>query len=114
MFQRHNKEETEDHTKQLPQPALKYPPLAIQPNPLIGGQANEYMVNCASNFIQTMKTLPYYIQPESSAIDIERYSDKYRMISNSDNVIEWQPDWSRLPSELNLKSRLDLFCILRN
>ena len=25
MFQRHNKEETEDHTKQLPQPALKYP-----------------------------------------------------------------------------------------
>jgi len=41
-------------------------------------------------------------------LDIERYSDKYRMISNSDNVIEWQPDWSRLPSELNLKSRKDI------
>lgn len=55
-----------------------------------------------------MKSLPFYIRPAAPKKDVERYSDKYQSSEPTDNTIEWDPDWKRLPRELRIRVRKPL------
>lgn len=37
--------------------------------------------------------------------DVERYSDKYHSSEQTDSLMDWTPDWKRLPKELRVHVR---------
>uniref|UniRef100_A0A8C4ZQ18 DNA-directed RNA polymerase III subunit n=1 Tax=Gadus morhua TaxID=8049 RepID=A0A8C4ZQ18_GADMO len=87
------------------QPTPLFPPMEHKPVPLATGEEAEYMQALKQEFRGAMKTLPFYIRPAAPKTDVERYSDKYHSGEPADNVIDWKPDWSRLPKELRIRVR---------
>ncbi|KAJ8005450.1 hypothetical protein DPEC_G00146770 [Dallia pectoralis] len=87
------------------QPTPLFPPLEHKPVRLVIGEEAEYMLALKQEFRGAMKTLPFYVRPAVPKKDVERYSDKYQNSEPSDNTIEWNPDWKRLPKELRIRSR---------
>nr|XP_023836431.1 DNA-directed RNA polymerase III subunit RPC7-like [Salvelinus alpinus] len=85
------------------QPTPLFPPMEHKPVPLVMGEEAEYMLALKQEFRGNMKTLPFYVRPAVSKKDVERYSDKYQNSEPSDNTIEWNPDWKRLPKELRIR-----------
>ncbi|ELU18684.1 hypothetical protein CAPTEDRAFT_131055 [Capitella teleta] len=85
--------------KLLPPPT--FPPLDFHPQPLIPG--DEYVVQLKQDFRTAMQESAFFVRPSAKRRDIERYSDKYQIGQTED--LDWDPDWSRLPSELNPKRR---------
>ncbi|XP_041737508.1 DNA-directed RNA polymerase III subunit RPC7-like [Coregonus clupeaformis] len=84
------------------QPTPLFPPMEHKPVPLVMGEEAEYMLSLKQEFRGAMKILPFYVLPAVSKKDVERYSDKYQNSEPSDNTIEWNPDWKRLPKELRI------------
>lgn len=87
------------------QPTPLYPPMEHKPVPLVMGEEAEYMLALKQEFRGAMKTLPFYVRPAAPKKDVERYSDKYQNNEPTDNTIEWNPDWKRLPKELRIRVR---------
>ncbi|XP_071795310.1 DNA-directed RNA polymerase III subunit RPC7-like [Asterias amurensis] len=87
------------------QPPPHFPPLEFRPVPLPTGEEWSYMLLLKQEFRATMKDSPYYIKPQDKKKDIARYSDKYRLGSNTDNTIGWTPYWKHLPKELRIRVR---------
>ncbi|XP_046890860.1 RNA polymerase III subunit GL b [Hypomesus transpacificus] len=87
------------------QPTPLFPPMEHKPVPLVMGEDLEYMLALKQEFRGAMKTLPFYIRPAAPQKDVERYSDKYQNNEPTDNTIEWNPDWKRLPKELRIRVR---------
>uniref|UniRef100_A0A4W5MKS3 RNA polymerase III subunit GL b n=1 Tax=Hucho hucho TaxID=62062 RepID=A0A4W5MKS3_9TELE len=90
------------------QPTPLFPPMEHKPVPLVMGEEAEYMLALKQEFRGNMKTLPFYVRPAVSKKDVERYSDKYQNSEPSDNTIEWNPDWKRLPKELRIRVKKPL------
>jgi len=80
-----------------------FPPFKNTPHKLQGGEEQAYMVQVAMNFVQSMQDSPYFMKPEENKLRVEKYTDKYKL--QDDDFLNWTPDWSRLPLELNLSSR---------
>jgi len=88
---------------------------SIQPQPLfpklehqVNKQSNpdavrRFIVECAVNFTKCMQSSPYYIKPQSTEIQIERYSDKFKR--ETIDSLDFEPSWDRLPAELSLNIR---------
>ncbi|XP_078061854.1 DNA-directed RNA polymerase III subunit RPC7-like [Mustelus asterias] len=93
----------------LPPPTLQpgplYPSLEFKAVPLHVGEEAEYMLALKQELRGAMRSLPYYVKPAAPKKDIERYSDKYQSSGPTDNTIEWNPDWRRLPRELKIRIR---------
>ncbi|XP_067878781.1 RNA polymerase III subunit GL b isoform X1 [Heterodontus francisci] len=93
----------------LPPPTLQppplYPSLEFKAVPLQSGEEAEYMLALKQELRGAMRSLPYYVKPAAPKKDIERYSDKYQSSGPTDNTIEWNPDWRRLPRELKIRIR---------
>ncbi|XP_076807413.1 DNA-directed RNA polymerase III subunit RPC7-like [Clavelina lepadiformis] len=87
------------------QPPPKFPPSRQPPLPLVGGDEAKYLLALKKEFLQTMQASPYFIKAEQEKTDVDRYSDKYRASRNTDNTIEWEPDWRRFPKELKIAVR---------
>ncbi|XP_056142311.1 RNA polymerase III subunit GL b [Lampris incognitus] len=87
------------------QPTPLFPPMEHKPVALTTGEEAEYMLALKQELRGAMRTLPFYIQPASSKKDVERYSDKYHSSEPADNLIDWKPDWRRLPKELRIRVR---------
>ncbi|XP_072350592.1 DNA-directed RNA polymerase III subunit RPC7-like, partial [Scyliorhinus torazame] len=87
------------------QPGPTYPSLEFKAIPLHVGEEAEYMLALKQELRGAMKGLPYYVKPAAPKKDIERYSDKYQSSGPTDNTIEWNPDWRRLPRELKIRIR---------
>ncbi|XP_031642741.1 DNA-directed RNA polymerase III subunit RPC7-like isoform X4 [Oncorhynchus kisutch] len=90
------------------QPTPLFPPMEHKPVPLVMGEEAEYMLALKQEFRGNMKTLPFYVRQAVSKKDVERYSDKYQNSEPSDNTIEWNPDWKRLPKELRIRVKKPL------
>lgn len=82
------------------QPPPLYPPLSFKPVPLIQSDEMDYMLALKQELTGSFKKSPYFIKALNKSRDIERYSDKYQL-SISDAQSTLNPDWSRLPGELN-------------
>ncbi|XP_075397386.1 DNA-directed RNA polymerase III subunit RPC7 isoform X2 [Tenrec ecaudatus] len=86
--------------EKLPEVVLKPPPVFpdtdYKPVPLRTGEGEEYMLALKQELRQTMKTMPYFIEPPEGKQDIERYSKNHMKIYKE----EWVPDWRRLPREV--------------
>ncbi|XP_069796460.1 DNA-directed RNA polymerase III subunit RPC7-like [Narcine bancroftii] len=93
----------------LPPPTLQppplYPALEFKAVPLQTGEEVEYMLALKQELRGAMRSLPYYVKPAAPKKDIDRYSDKYQSSGPTDNTIEWNPDWRRLPRELRIRIR---------
>ncbi|KAL4646727.1 DNA-directed RNA polymerase III subunit RPC7-like [Arapaima gigas] len=87
------------------QPTPLFPPMEQKPVPLQTGEEAEYMLALKQELRGAMKNLPFYIRPAAPKKDVERYSDKYQSSEPTDNTIEWDPDWKRLPKELRIRVR---------
>ncbi|MBN3307763.1 DNA-directed RNA polymerase III subunit RPC7-like [Amia ocellicauda] len=90
------------------QPTPLFPPMEYKPVPLQTGEEAEYMLALKQELRGAMKNLPYFVRPAAPKKDIERYSDKYQSSEPTDNTIEWNPDWKRLPRELRIRVRKPL------
>lgn len=87
--------------EKLPDVVLKPPPLFpdtdYKPVPLKTGEDEDYMLALKQELRETVKRLPYFIEPpEEKQDDIERYSKRYMKVYKE----EWVPDWRRLPREM--------------
>lgn len=87
--------------EKLPDVVLKPPPLFpdtdYKPVPLKTGEDEDYMLALKQELRDTVKRLPYFIEPpEEKQDDIERYSKRYMKVYKE----EWVPDWRRLPREM--------------
>ncbi|KAM6968404.1 DNA-directed RNA polymerase III subunit RPC7-like isoform 1-T1 [Aplochiton taeniatus] len=87
------------------QPTPLFPPMEHKPVPMVMSEDVEYMLALKQEFRGAMKTLPFYILPAAPKRDVERYSDKYQNREPADNMLEWKPDWRRLPKELRIRVR---------
>ncbi|XP_048476291.1 RNA polymerase III subunit GL b isoform X1 [Rhincodon typus] len=96
----------EKATKKLPKKSIKS--LELKAVPLQTGEEAEYMLALKQELRGAMRSLPYYVKPAAPKKDIERYSDKYQSSGPTDNTIEWNPDWRRLPRELRIRIRKPL------
>merc|ERR1719376_941102 len=72
----------------------------MQSNP---DAVRRFIVECAVNFTKCMQSSPYYIKPQSTEIQIERYSDKFK--PERIDSVDFEPSWDRLPVELSLNIR---------
>lgn len=90
------------------QPTPLFPPMEHKPIPLQTSEEAEYMLALKQELRGAMKSLPFYIRPAAPKKDVERYSDKYQSSEPTDNTIEWDPDWKRLPRELRIRVRKPL------
>lgn len=86
----------------IQQPTPVYPVMEQKPLPLTGGEEAEYLLALKQEFRGAMKSLPCFIQPAAPQRDVERYSDKYHNGEQTDHLIQWTPDWKRLPKELRV------------
>ncbi|XP_006885419.1 PREDICTED: DNA-directed RNA polymerase III subunit RPC7 [Elephantulus edwardii] len=86
--------------EKLPDVVLKPPPIFpdidYKPVPLKAGEGEEYMLALKQEFRETMKRMPYFLEPPEEKQDIERYSKNHMRIYKE----EWVPDWRRLPREM--------------
>lgn len=73
-----------------------------KPLPLTGGEEAEYLLALKQDFRGAMKNLPCFIQPAAAHRDVERYSDKYHSSEQTDDLLDWTPDWKRFPKELRM------------
>ncbi|XP_058512321.1 DNA-directed RNA polymerase III subunit RPC7 [Ochotona princeps] len=84
----------------LPDVVLKPPPVFpdtdYKPVPLKTGEDEEYMLALKQELRETMKRMPYFIEPPEEKQDIERYSKRCMKVYKE----EWIPDWRRLPREM--------------
>ncbi|OWF41375.1 DNA-directed RNA polymerase III subunit RPC7-like [Mizuhopecten yessoensis] len=91
----------------LPAPILQppplYPPTDFKPVPLLQGEEFDYMLALKQEFRGVMKRSAFYQQTSANRKDIDRYSDKYQL--NSDTDGKWEPDWRRFPAELKITSK---------
>ncbi|XP_029919136.1 DNA-directed RNA polymerase III subunit RPC7-like isoform X2 [Myripristis murdjan] len=87
------------------QPSPLFPPMTFQPVPLQTGEEVEYMLALKQELRAATKNLPYYIRQSAARRDVLRYSDKYHRDEARDSIMDWRPDWSRLPNELCIKVR---------
>ncbi|XP_058863485.1 DNA-directed RNA polymerase III subunit RPC7-like [Acipenser ruthenus] len=96
----------------LPPPTLQptplFPPMEYKPVPLQPGEEAEYMLALKQELRGAMRSLPYFVKPAAPKKDVERYSDKYQSSEPTDNTIEWNPDWRRLPREMRIRVRKPL------
>ncbi|XP_073243224.1 DNA-directed RNA polymerase III subunit RPC7-like [Porites lutea] len=86
------------------QPPPLFPPLDVKPLPLRQTDADEYMLALKQELRGCMRELPYFIKTSVKTKDIERFSDRYRE-KQTDEGLDWQPDWKLFPSELKIKVR---------
>ncbi|XP_029958712.1 DNA-directed RNA polymerase III subunit RPC7-like [Salarias fasciatus] len=87
----------------LQQPTPVFPVMEQKPLPLTGGEEAEYLLALKQDFRGAMKSLPCFIQPAAAQRDVERYSDKYHSSEQTDDLLDWTPDWKRLPKELRIQ-----------
>ncbi|CAN9514407.1 unnamed protein product [Ophioblennius macclurei] len=86
----------------LQQPTPVFPAMEQKPLPLTGGEEAEYLLALKQDFRGAMKSLPCFIQPAAPQRDVERYSDKYHSSEQTDDLLDWTPDWKRFPKELRI------------
>lgn len=89
----------------IQQPTPLFPVMEQKPLPLAGGEEAEYLLALKQEFRGAMKSLPFFIQPAAAHRDVERYSDKYHSSEQTDSLMDWTPDWKRLPKELRVHVR---------
>lgn len=78
-------------------PQLERSPLKLRDNP-VG------LLTAKQELRQFMKQSPFFLKASSGKVEIERYSDKYKQFKGTeiDDFLEWHPDWSFFPSELQI------------
>ncbi|XP_019619425.1 PREDICTED: DNA-directed RNA polymerase III subunit RPC7-like isoform X1 [Branchiostoma belcheri] len=96
--------------KELPQskdePPPLYPPLEFKPVPLQEGEEANYLLALKQEFRGSMRESPYFIKPQSTKKDIERYSDKYQLNGqNKGQGLGWTPNWNTFPKELRIREK---------
>ncbi|KAG7475559.1 DNA-directed RNA polymerase III subunit RPC7-like [Solea senegalensis] len=89
----------------MQQPTPVFPVMEHKPLPLAVGEEAEYLLALKQEFRGAMKSLPCFIQPAAARRDVERYSDKYHSSELTDSLVEWTPDWRRVPRELRVHVR---------
>nr|XP_008260153.1 DNA-directed RNA polymerase III subunit RPC7 isoform X2 [Oryctolagus cuniculus] len=86
--------------EKLPDVVLKPPPVFpdtdYKPVPLKTGEGEDYMLALKQELRETMKRMPYFIEPPEEKQDIERYSKRCMKVYKE----EWIPDWRRFPREM--------------
>ncbi|XP_014677420.1 PREDICTED: DNA-directed RNA polymerase III subunit RPC7-like [Priapulus caudatus] len=82
-----------------------FPPLQFNPVSLATGEDYDYMLALKQEFRATIRELPYYIKPQRTSRDVQRYTDKYQLNGAGDSSSKWVPMWSRLPKELRIRDR---------
>ncbi|XP_061174377.1 DNA-directed RNA polymerase III subunit RPC7-like [Saccostrea echinata] len=89
----------------LPGPISQPPPLfpiaEFKPIPFEQSEEFDYMLALKQEFLGNIRKSPFYLQAANKKKDIERYSDKYQVITEVNG--KWKPDWRRLPAELKPK-----------
>ncbi|XP_074651082.1 DNA-directed RNA polymerase III subunit RPC7-like [Tubulanus polymorphus] len=85
------------------QPPPLYPPTEFKPVPLTESEENAYLLALKQEFRGGIRESPFFIKPLEKKKDIIRYTDKYQQ--NSDNTINWKPDWRFFPPELKIQTR---------
>jgi len=96
--------------KQILERSIQPPPLFPKLEHQVNKQSNSdavhrFIVDCAVNFTKCMQSSPFYIKPQSDEIQIERYSDKFKLDRIGDDSVDCKPLWDRLPAELSLTLR---------
>ncbi|CAH1254685.1 DNA-directed RNA polymerase III subunit RPC7-like isoform X2 [Branchiostoma lanceolatum] len=94
----------------LPPPTLQpppiYPPLEFKPVSLQEGEEADYLLALKQEFRGSMRESPYFIKPQSTKRDIERYSDKYQLNGqNKGQGLGWTPNWNTFPKELRIREK---------
>uniref|UniRef100_A0A3P8WWQ3 Uncharacterized protein n=1 Tax=Cynoglossus semilaevis TaxID=244447 RepID=A0A3P8WWQ3_CYNSE len=89
----------------IQQPTPVFPAMEHKPLPLTGGEEAEYLLALKQEFRGAMKSLPFFIQPARPKRDVERYSDKYHLSEQTDNLMDWNQDWKRFPREVRVLVR---------
>ncbi|CAK5084798.1 unnamed protein product [Meloidogyne enterolobii] len=82
------------------EPLPLYPPLDKTPLPLEETKELAFMVDTKQEFLNRFRESPFYSK-KTGKRDVRRYTDKYRLMDKE----TFEPHWSRLPSELNWKTR---------
>lgn len=86
------------------QPPPDFPPLDRKPLELRQSEVDDYLLTVKQDVREYMKKSPFYLKAGSNKREIQRYSDRYQAVKDSeiDNVLGWEPDWSYFPVELQI------------
>ncbi|KAK7080542.1 DNA-directed RNA polymerase III subunit Rpc31 [Halocaridina rubra] len=80
-------------------PPETYPLLEFKPSQLPQKENMEYILCIKKDFQEHMQNSQYNIQPEVKNMDIERYSDRYQLLTSHRGQLSLT--WSRFPKELH-------------
>ena len=86
------------------QPPPDFPPLDRKPLELRNSEVDDYLLTVKQDVREFMKKSPFYLKVGSNRREIQRYSDRYQEVKDSeiDNVLGWEPDWNYFPVELQI------------
>ena len=83
-------------------PPPLFPPMEKRPLELRKSPVDAELLALKENLRHYMQQSPFALKAGPEKREIERYSDKYRQLreSESDDFVQWRPDWRFFPSEL--------------
>ncbi|CAH0398691.1 unnamed protein product [Chilo suppressalis] len=82
-------------------PPPLFPKLETKPLPLVSDAATDYMLIVKDQFIEYLHDSPAYVKPKVLTDDVERYSDKYKLLAldaKQGKVLNYV--WANMPAEL--------------
>ena len=88
-------------------PPPLFPPMEKRPLELRKSPTDTELLTLKEKLRQYMQQSPFALKADVENTEIERYSDKYRKLgeSESDEYLQWKPDWRFFPSELHSGAR---------
>ncbi|XP_061715286.1 DNA-directed RNA polymerase III subunit RPC7-like [Cydia pomonella] len=95
----------ENNAPTLAPPPL-FPKLEAKPLPLACDAATDYMLIVKDQFIGFLHDSPAYVKPKTRTDDVERYSDKYKLLAmdaKQGKVLDCV--WNNMPTELRPQAR---------
>ncbi|XP_073947246.1 RNA polymerase III subunit G [Choristoneura fumiferana] len=95
----------ENNAATLAPPPL-FPKLEAKPLPLVTDAATDYMLIVKDQFIGFLHDSPAYVKPKTRTDDVERYSDKYKLLAldaKQGKVLDCV--WANMPTELRPQAR---------
>ncbi|CAG9087775.1 unnamed protein product [Plutella xylostella] len=95
----------ENNAPTLAPPPL-FPKIEAKPLPLPCDAATDYMVIVKEQFIEFLHESPAYVTTKTKTDDVERYSDKYKLLALDDKQVgTLDCVWGNMPSELRPQAR---------
>ena len=88
-------------------PPPLFPPMEKRPLELRKSPTDTELLTLKEKLRQYMQQSAFALKADVENTEIERYSDKYRKLgeSESDEYLQWKPDWRFFPSELHSGAR---------